>query len=115
MSWGTGATAPLRSANVPVGFARRVSRAEEDLSVPKRKPLSETAPVNPVLLSKKCFRFYSWFFVRLVVQKNKIWSLHSGMDFLFTCERFALFLMFLKNQTKAKRLLIDKNPHTRCG
>ena len=50
-----GATAPLRSANVPVGFARHVSRAEEDLSVPKRKPLSETAPVNPVLLSKTLF------------------------------------------------------------
>ena len=29
---------PLGSANVPVGFARHVSRAEEDLSVPKKAP-----------------------------------------------------------------------------
>jgi hypothetical protein len=46
-------------------------RAEEDLSVPERTPLLETPPVNPVLLSKNSFRFYSWFFVRLVVQKSK--------------------------------------------
>ena len=34
----SGATAPLGSANAPVGFARHVSRAEEDLSVPKKAP-----------------------------------------------------------------------------
>ena len=78
-------------------------------------PLSETAPVNPVLLSKNSFRSFSWLFVRLVVQKNKKLELAWHWGFLFTSERFALFLMFLKNQTKVKRLSIDKNPHTRCG
>ena len=29
---------PIGNANVPVGFARHVSRAEEDLSVPKKAP-----------------------------------------------------------------------------
>ena len=36
MSWGTGATALLGNANVPVGLAWHVSRAEEDLGVPKK-------------------------------------------------------------------------------
>ena len=36
-----GATAPIGNANVPVGFARHVSRAEEDLSVPKKALQSE--------------------------------------------------------------------------
>ena len=113
MSWGTGATAPLRSANVPVGFARHVSRAEEDLSVPKRKPLSETAPVNPVLLSKNSFRSYSCWFVRLAVQKIKFYSLHSGMSFLFTVKCFALILLCMKNRIQAKHLSVTENPQTR--
>ena len=34
---------PLGSANVPVGFVRHVSRAEEDLRVPKNAPPSSRA------------------------------------------------------------------------
>ena len=77
-------------------------------------PLSETAPVNPVLLSKNSFRFYSWLFVRFVVQKNKKLELAEWYGFpVYQLSVLTLLRMFLKNQTKAKHLSVTENPKLR--
>jgi len=55
MSYWYYASSTTRERQRPRWLRLACHRAEEDLSVPERTPLSETAPVNPVLLSKKRF------------------------------------------------------------
>jgi hypothetical protein len=51
-----------------------------------------------------------------VVQKNKKLELAQWYGFpVYQLSVLTLLMMFLKNQTKAKRLFIDKNLHTRSG
>jgi hypothetical protein len=55
MSYWYNVSSTTRERQRPRWLRLACHRAEEDLSVPERTPLSETAPVNPVLLSKKLF------------------------------------------------------------
>ena len=50
-----GATAPIGNANVPVGFVRHVSRAEEDLGVPEK-----AVQTKGLSFTTKSTNFYEW-------------------------------------------------------